>query len=194
MPELTATKRWDFWNGPDEVDRRIKYANQVTPDIIAAGNETAHRVSVVQQVFTNETGVILPEGFSSGWRPKSVNEITANAGKLSNHLTGHAGDKRDTIDGEFTWWCMRNVYVLEQHHLWMEHPIATVVRAWVTAKEQKRAPTPWCHLQQLPPTSGKRVYMPDKKSIPEWDAFLNDQDGYAGMTHAAWLASIAGSR
>jgi len=180
--------KYDYWFGPDEVDRRIKYAKDFKPEYQAAGDEVQRRITAVQTAFMAETGIILPDGFSSGWRPPAVNEITANAGKLTTHFGAQAGDKRDNMDGAYTWWCFRNKHVLEVHGLWMEHPVATVIRAWKTALAQKRDPTPWCHQQAVPPKSHARIYWPDAKSIVEWDEFMTLPRATSGMTYAAWLA------
>lgn len=181
------TARWDYWNGPDEKDRRVVYAKEFKPEYQAAGDDLQRRISAAQTAFRAETNIELPGGYASGWRPGKVNELTSNAAKLSTHLTAHAGDPRDTVDGSFAWWCKRNLHVLEVHALWMEDPVATVVRAWVLAKEQGREPTPWSHLQSLPPRSNLRCYWPDEKAPEEWAAFLA-LGGVEGMTHAAWLA------
>lgn len=175
--------KYDYWFGPDDVDRRVKYQRSFRPEYQANGDDIDRRISAVVTAFKSETGIELPPGYSSGWRPGEVNEITSNAAKRSTHLTANAGDKRDTIDGEFCWWCMRNEYRLVQHALWMEHPVATLLRAWARAIAGKREPTPWCHLQSLPPSSHRRIYMPDVAAAPEWTAFLQ-RGGYAGITFA----------
>jgi len=179
--------RWDYWFGPDEVDRRIKYAKSFLPEYEQNGDDVQQRIAAVVTAFRSETEIELPEGYSSGWRPGAVNEATSNAGKLSNHLTARAGDKRDSPDGEFAWWCFRTPGILERHGLWMEHPVATVVRAWMTAKDQGRTPTPWCHLQNVPPHSHLRVYFPDTKAVEQWEAFTA-AGGQPGMPYEAWLA------
>lgn len=180
-------ERWSYWNGPDDEDRRVKYAKAFRPEYQANGDDVQRRIGAVEIAFRAETGIVLPEGYSSGFRPPAINDITANAGKLSNHVTCNAGDKRDDVDGAYAWWCFRNQRVLEVHGLWMEHPVATVVRAWKSALAQKRDPTPWCHQQSVPPKSHLRVYWPDAKSIEEWDEFLK-LGGSTGITHAAWVA------
>ena len=163
------SERWDYWNGPDEADRRVKYARAFKQEYQDNGDDVQRRIAAVEVAFRAETGIELPCGYASGWRPQIVNETTANAGKNSRHLTANAGDKRDSPDGEFAWWCTRNVGVLESHELWMEHPAATVVRAWKVARAQGRVPTPWCHLQSVPPASHNRVYFPDGKALGEWE-------------------------
>lgn len=181
------TERWSYWNGPDAEDRRIKFASAFLPEYQANGDDLQRRIEAVVTAFFSETGIELPEGYASGWRPPSVNESTANAGKLSTHLRAQGGDKRDSPDGEFAWWCFRTQHVLEVHGVYMEHPAATVVRSWATAAAQKRTPTPWCHLQSVPPASHIRVYWPDSKASGEWETFI-DCGGYPGATYETWQA------
>lgn len=181
------TAQWDFWNGPDLLDRRIKYAKDFKPEYQANGDDVQRRISAAIAAFRSETQIELPEGYASGWRPPAVNEATSNAGKHSLHLVAAAGDKRDTPSGDFAWWCMRHPEVLEQHGLYMEHPVATVVRAFRTAKTQKRAPTPWCHLTTFAPHSHLRCYFPDEAAPQEWQAFLA-AGGHPTITYEGWLA------
>lgn len=181
------TAKWNYWHGPDEEDRRIKYAKAFKPEYQANGDATQRLIAAIETPFRAETGIELPEGFASGWRPPAVNEATTNAGKLSAHLTAEAGDRRDLPDGNFAWWCFANPHVLEAHGGYMEHPVATVIRAYNTALVQKRAPTPWCHLTSRAPASHLRVYWPDGKAVAEWQALL-DLGGYAGITYEAWKA------
>jgi hypothetical protein len=42
-------------------------------------------------------------------------------------------------------WCLEHPEVLQEIGLWQEHPAAT---------------KGWCHLQIVPPRSGKRVFFP----------------------------------
>lgn len=179
--------QWDYWSGPDKEDRRIKFADQFLPEYQANGDETQRRIAAVVVAFQADTGILLPEGYSSGWRPASVNKATANAGARSLHLTANAGDKRDTVDGEFSWWCLRNGGALAQHQLWMEHPVATVVRSWRASRKAGREPAPWCHLQRAAPNSGARIFFPDTPSIKEWDTFIRSGNP-EGTTFAAWAA------
>lgn len=179
------TERWDYWNGPDAVDRRVKYAKDFKPEYQANGDDLQRRSSAVETAFRSETQIELPPGWASGWRPGSINEATSNAGKLSNHLVANAGDRRDNVDGAYAWWCLRNPHVLEAQGVWMEHVCATVIRAWKTAKAAQRTPTPWCHLQRTPPASHARIYFPDASSVKEWNEFLAS-GGRVNMTYAEW--------
>jgi len=181
------TAKYDYFFGPDEVDRRTKYAKSFLPEYQANGDDIQRRIGAVETAFQAETGILLPEGYASGWRPSSVNEATSNAAQGSKHLTANAGDRRDTVNGEFAWWCMRNMRILEVHQLYMEHPVATTIRAWKAAKDQKREPTPWCHLQSIPPASHNRIYFPDTRSVAEWNEF-KVLGGLAGMDYGSWLS------
>lgn len=197
------TERWSYWNGPDAADRRVAYEDEFRPEYQANGDDVQRRIEATLVAFKAETQVELPEGYASGWRPPSVNEATENAGKLSTHMIANAGDKRDSVDGEYAWWNFRTPHVMEANGLWMEHPVATVVRAWRHAIERAKqaaaagksaaqiaatgAPTPWCHQQRTPPASHARIYWPDAKAADEWAEFLA-AGGTAGMTFAAYKA------
>jgi hypothetical protein len=81
---------------------------------------------------------------NSGWRPRSINAAIANASPRSRHLTCQAIDLADE-DGALDTWCMNNIVRLEALGLWLEHPDAT---------------PGWCHVQTVPPRSGRRVFRP----------------------------------
>lgn len=81
---------------------------------------------------------------SSGYRPPEINFATPGAAKKSNHMFCLAVDFRDH-DGELDKWCLANLDKLEACGLYLEDP--------------KHTPG-WCHLQVVPPKSGKRVFIP----------------------------------
>lgn len=83
-------------------------------------------------------------GVNSGWRPPRVNAQVPNASPRSRHITCEAIDLADP-DDRLDAWCMDNLRVLEAIGLWLEHPDAT---------------PGWCHLQIVPPRSGRRVFEP----------------------------------
>lgn len=99
---------------------------------------------------------------SSGWRPKAVNDKTANASAGSKHKTGCGIDIRDTPDRQLARWCLRNQDALVEIGLWMEDP------RWT--------PT-WVHLQSVAPNSGRIVYVPS--NAPPLMAALPEQRGSA---------------
>lgn len=86
------------------------------------------------------TGTVL----SSGWRPAAVNAATPGAAAKSRHMTGQAADLYDP-DGALDDWCLENQPALDALGLWLEHPAAT---------------KGWCHVQTVPPKSGRRVFYP----------------------------------
>ncbi len=57
-------------------------------------------------------------------------------------------DKLDTPNGDFAQWCLRNLWVLERHGLYLEHPTATAQRGLPSR----------CHLQMDPGPVPGRVY------------------------------------
>lgn len=83
---------------------------------------------------------------SSGWRPPAVNAATAGAAVNSKHMLGQALDIYDP-EGDLDDWLMtgEGQAALAALGLWMEHPSAT---------------KGWCHIQSMPPRSGRRVFYP----------------------------------
>jgi hypothetical protein len=81
---------------------------------------------------------------SSGWRPHAINAGIPNASPRSRHMSCEAIDLADP-DGSIDAWCLAHLPVLEALGLWLEHPAAT---------------PGWCHLQTVPPASGRRVFEP----------------------------------
>ncbi len=78
----------------------------------------------------------------SGYRPAAINAKTPGAAPFSKHLTCRAVDLEDK-DKALARWCQSRPELLAACGLWMEHPDDT--------------PT-WCHLQIVPPGSGKRCF------------------------------------
>ena len=83
-------------------------------------------------------------GVNSGWRPRAINARVPNASRRSRHLTCQAIDLADP-DDRLDAWCLENLEVLAEIGLWLEHPDAT---------------PGWCHVQIVPPPSGRRVFFP----------------------------------
>lgn len=121
------------------------YPFEFNAQIYANGVETLKRANRLLEIFRDATGADLAEyGINSGWRPPSYNKAIANAARKSKHMTGEAIDINDD-DGDLDQWCMDNLNILEGIGLWLEHPSAT---------------KGWCHLQIVPPRSGRRVFYP----------------------------------
>ena len=124
----------DYWMGRDKA-----HAADMTPEIRSNAADLVVRC--------NQLAATIPfplPRVSSGWRPPSINAGVKGAAKRSNHMTGNAVDFADP-DGKLDAWCLANLPTLERIGLWLEHPDATPA---------------WCHLQRVPPRSGRRVFRP----------------------------------
>lgn len=127
----------DYWMG-----RNTEYASELTDEI----EQNAIRLVNTVNNLIREIAPKLP-GFkwkvTSGWRPPSINGKLGGR-PLSNHMTGHAIDIADpegTLD------------------LLLSHDIECLIRHGV-AIEDPAATHGWCHIQDVMPKSGKRVFIP----------------------------------
>ena len=123
----------DYWMGRD-----TKYPDDLTSEIEGNAVELIDRVNFLLKSFGEQRKV------NSGWRPPEVNAKTQGAALKSKHMMGLAVDLSDP-DGDLDEWCLENESELVRLQLWQEHPAAT---------------KGWCHLQSVPPRSGKRVFYP----------------------------------
>lgn len=90
-----------------------------------------------------------PLTVSSGYRPGGFNS-TAGGAKRSNHMVCLACDFLD-LDSSLDSFCVGSPEVLESCGLYLEHPM------WTKG---------WCHLQCVPPVSGKRIFVPSTYKPP----------------------------
>jgi hypothetical protein len=111
---------------------------------------------LIQRVNTllADPGCPSPDpGLRSGWRPPAFNaELRrrfeagepggVNTAVHSEHMTGHAVDL-DDVDGALDAWLTDDI--LTQYELYREAPSHTDT---------------WCHLQDVPPHSGHRTFIP----------------------------------
>lgn len=123
----------DYWMGRDKTS-----AADMTPEILSNATETVRLANALLKAFGEDRKV------NSGWRPPSVNAATPGSALKSKHMTGQAIDLEDH-EGDLDEWCFEHPEILESLGLWQEHPGAT---------------KGWCHVQILPPKSGKRVFYP----------------------------------
>src|SRR5262249_14899661 len=123
----------DYFMGRDR-----QYAAELTEELRINAGITVARANLL----LSRAG--LSSRVNSGWRPAAVNAAGENAAQGSKHMSCLAIDLADD-DGALDAWCMANPRALEEIGLWLEHPEAT--------------PT-WCHVQTVPPRSGKRVFKP----------------------------------
>jgi hypothetical protein len=131
-----------YWMGRDRT-----YAAQLTAAIRVDAEETVHRANLLLARFAQSNpDNRSARGVSSGWRPPEVNAATAGAAKKSNHMLGRAVDLADA-DGALDAWLMTppGQTALADIGLWLEHPSST---------------PRWCHVQTVPPGSGRRVFYP----------------------------------
>ena len=118
--------------------RDRSHAHELTDELRANAALTIERANALLR------HAALAGMVSSGWRPHAINAALPNASPRSKHLSCQAIDL-DDASGALDAWCMGNLAVLEAIGLWLEHPDAT---------------PGWCHLQVVPPRSGRRVFMP----------------------------------
>lgn len=105
------------------------------------GGEVTETLIEAMQKFREKYGKSLM--ISSGYRCSKHN-VSIGGAKMSNHVRGLACDFKDT-NGEIDDFCMKNLNVLKDLGLYLEHPDAT---------------KGWTHLQVVAPKSGNRVFKP----------------------------------
>lgn len=128
------------------LDRDTKYRLECTGAIRDNALKTVAATRKLLTLAEAETGLVW-DTVTSGWRPKSVNDATANAAKGSNHLLALAVDIGDP-DRTLAQWCVSNPDKLAECGIWIEDPRFTAT---------------WLHAQIVQPKSGKRIYIPSTK-------------------------------
>lgn len=125
--------RDDYFQGRDK-----QFPAEWTMDVESNAQETVKQVNALLYAFGE------PRAVNSGWRPAAINRATPGAAQFSRHMTAQACDLRDPY-GDLDEWCLDNLDILQTLGLYLEHPAAT---------------KGWCHVQTVPPRSGKRVFYP----------------------------------
>lgn len=125
----------DYWMGRDR-----EFPLAMTPQIEKNAAYTVQLANALLARFGQGRKV------NSGWRPPEVNEKTPGAAVMSKHMTGQAIDLADP-EGDLDEWLMTQdgQSALAEIGLWQEHPAAT---------------KGWCHVQTVPPRSGRRTFYP----------------------------------
>ncbi len=113
------------------------YSKELTNEFINNAKTLLVAVNKLLKIYGTYPSV------NSGWRPPSVNKAAGGSLK-SNHMICRAVDLNDD-DGALDAWCMEHQELLKELGLFLEHPSKT---------------PRWCHLQNVPPRSGKQVFMP----------------------------------
>jgi hypothetical protein len=105
-------------------------------------------ITLLSRVNSLLAVIDLPEAenpkVTSGWRPAWYNATVPNAALKSKHISGQAIDISDP-EGALDSHLMDHRALLVDHGRWIEHPLAT---------------KNYCHLQCVPPQSGRRVFYP----------------------------------
>jgi hypothetical protein len=121
--------------------RDVSHAEELTDEIRANAEVTVAKANeLLARAGRSDINTA-----NSGWRPKGVNEGTANSAANSRHLTGQAIDLPDA-DRSLAGWVADNLDVLREIGLWTEDFRWTPI---------------WVHLQTVPPKSGRVVYIPN---------------------------------
>jgi hypothetical protein len=119
--------------------RELVHPEELTPQL---RRNAASTVAAANQLLRLAGATIWV--VNSGWRPPAINACIPNASPRSRHITCEAIDLGDD-DGALDAWCMAHLDTLAVLGLWLEHP---------------RATPGWCHVQTVPPRSGRRVFCP----------------------------------
>ena len=129
----------DYWMGRD-----VSHRSELTDEIRANAAETVERANKLLEWYQSVTKDQESRFVTSGWRPAAVNAETPGAAMRSKHMTGQAVDISDP-EGDLDEWALEHPELLEDFGLYLEHPSAT---------------KGWCHVQTVPPKSGRRVFFP----------------------------------
>lgn len=137
---------------------------EITREVKDAAAELLRRVNELRQAAETD-GVVfqvnpgtwtgVSGSGSGGFRPENSRVGAAH----SKHKIAHAVDSYDP-HRQFASWCMGHLEALDRIGLWMEDP------RWTPS---------WVHLQDLPPGSGKTVFVPSSADAltgqpPVWGA------------------------
>ena len=87
--------------------RNLTHAEEFTDEILAHATLTVARVNEL----LSRAGRSDIHTVNSGWRPKGINDATANAASSSRHLTAQACDLPDA-DRTLAEWAVDNLDVL----------------------------------------------------------------------------------
>lgn len=118
------------------------------PSVVENATNLLIKVNKLLDAVFSITGIEAAQirKVNSGWRTPSYNAGISNAAPKSKHMTGDAIDIADP-DGDLDSFLAtkEGIKLLIEYGLYIESPLAT---------------KGWTHLQQLPPRSGKRIFIP----------------------------------
>lgn len=129
---------------------KVQVKSTVTDEMRASATDVCRRASSLLTRYEawctaqDPAREVGDRPITSGWRPVEVNRVVPGAALYSNHTTCKAIDIADPY-GDLDEWCLVNQNILDNLGLWLEHPSVT---------------KGWCHVQNVPPRSGNRVFYP----------------------------------
>ncbi len=118
--------------------REKQFKADYTKEVDNNLNILLEKINVVRAAYAK------PMVVSSGWRPPSINDMTANAAKASKHMSGLAVDILDK-DKSLWAWVLQNLKLMQDLGLYLE---------------DKRHTPDWVHFGVGAPRSGKRIFKP----------------------------------
>lgn len=125
--------------GNKDITDDIRLSAQAMLDKVNQLLDRAQDDGIVTEV-NPKTKSRISGSLNGGWRP-----LACPVGALnSKHKSGHAVDVYDP-DNDLDDWCGRNIDALEELGLYLE--------------AEKHTPG-WCHIQDIPPASGRRFFIP----------------------------------
>lgn len=136
--------------------RDVQYASDYTQEISDNLDKFLLLINQVRSAWAK------PMHVNSGWRPPSINASTPGASTNSKHMQGLAIDISD-VDGSLWSWVLQNLELMKQLGLYMED------RRWT--------PT-WVHFGFGPPSSGHRIFVPNKNVAAKPEAWDGNYDHY----------------
>lgn len=122
--------------------RDAQFPADFTPEL---DENTDELLGAVNEFSADYKGQLL---VNSGWRPRSINDLTPHASKTSKHLDCLAIDLNDT-DGKLWQYILDNLDKAAALNLYFEDA------RWTRTKTGG-----WCHIQLGGPKSRKRIYIP----------------------------------
>lgn len=116
----------------------IEQRQLITPEMSQNAATLIGRVNRFLSVFGEYRRIL------AGWIPEPVNHAWPHAPVACKNATMEAVDLHDP-EGDLDQFVMDNQKLLQTCSLWAEHPATT---------------RGWCHLQSVPPKSGRRIFYP----------------------------------
>lgn len=136
--------------------RDEKYASEYTQEISNNLDKLLIPLNKIRDAYGK------PMVVTSGWRPKAINSVTPGAAAKSKHMLGLATDIFDP-NGDLVKWVLQNLDLLKTLDIYCED------FRWTSS---------WVHFQLGPPSSGKRIFVPNSQPAlapDRWDGKYDHQ-------------------